>query len=125
MKFFLLFLLIFFSLSISAQVLEWGDLELKQNLILKQEILFINEGLIIPAGTKMEVQDFIGLPINVELYQIQLTQCSFPEKTAEMILIEPLDKTDRAVGIDLKENCVLEIFVELKDLYSKSLFNKI
>ena len=125
MKYLLTFILIFSSLSISAQVLDWNELEIDQLLTLKQEIIFVNEALTITVGSEFIVQDSIGLPIDVELYQLQLTKCAFPEKITEMILLEPENKSDRSVGIQLKQNCVLEIFVESKDLFSKSFFNKI
>lgn len=121
MKYLSLFFLLL-SFTAAAEVLQWADLELDQKLTLNQEILFLNEGLVIPAGTVMEIEDLIGLPIDVELYQVKMKKCAFPSKTAEMILLEPYQKNDRSVGITLKENCVLEIFVELKDLYSNSLF---
>lgn len=122
MKFLLILMCLFFSFSAVAQALEWGELELDQKLILNQEILFSNEGIVISPETQFEVQDIIGLPIDVELYEVRMKKCAFPTKTAEMILLEPFQKNDRSVGIVLKENCVLEIFVELKDIYSKSLF---
>lgn len=121
MKYLSLFFLLL-SLTASAEILQWADLELDQKIILNQEILFAQEGLVIPAETEFTTEDFIGLPIDVELYQVKMKKCAFPSETAEMILLEPYQKNDRSVGITLKENCVLEIFVELKDLYSNSLF---
>lgn len=122
MKYITFLTLSIFCFSTFAQVAEWADLELDQKLTLNQEILFPTEAIVIEAGTKMEVRDLIGLPIDVELYELQMKKCAFPDKTSEMILLEPSQKNDRSVGIQLKENCTLEIFVELKDLYSKSLF---
>lgn len=122
MKYTLILSLFLSCFSVAAQVVEWADIELDQKLTLTQEILFANEGIVIAPETHVEVTDIIGLPIDVELYQVKMKKCAFPSKTAEMILLEPFQQTDRSVGIQLKENCILEIFVELKDLYSKSLF---
>lgn len=116
-------LLIFTSLA-HAEALQWTDLELYQTYKLNQTITF-PEGIEFKAGEKVYVMDFIAGGIPVVYWQMHMENCKNPEATADMIIVNPSPEdttTDRSIGMALTEGCNLDIWVEIKDLYSGSIF---
>lgn len=107
-----------------AETLQWTDLELYQTYKLNQTISF-PEGPEFKAGEKMYVMDFISGGIPVVYWQIHAENCKNPDANAEMILVNPSpeDPSDRSIAVALTEGCNLDVWVELKDLYSPSILD--
>lgn len=103
--------------------LNWAALDSTRDYKLAQEIKF--DGIItINAGDSFELKDYAGDNPFFVYYEMRAKNCAQPKLTSEMILITPelSDSDDRAVGVELDENCTVGVWVELKDLYSPSLF---
>jgi hypothetical protein len=109
-----------------AEALQWTDIEVDERYILNHDIVF-PEGYEFKAGTKIDVLDFIAGGIPVVYWQLHSEDCKNPDATAEMILLNPTpeDTTrDRSIAVALTEGCNLDVWVEIKDLYSNSILNE-
>ena len=123
MKTILLILSLLFSFQVFA--LDWYDLELDDQFSLDKDIHFEKENVVFKKGDGFKLYDVVSLPINVQIYQFEVLNCPGPDITTEMILIDPTTKaSDPSVGVQLAESCSLEVYVETKDLFTKSLFLK-
>jgi hypothetical protein len=123
MKTFLFSLTLLFSFQVFA--LDWYDLELEDKVTLEKEINFSKEDITLKAGDGFKLYDIITLPINVQIYQFEVLNCPGPDITTDMIIIDPSKAAgDPSVGVQLSESCSLDVFVETKDLFTKSLFLK-
>ena len=123
MKAILLFLTLLFSAQVFA--LDWYDLELEDKLSLDKEIRFEKENVIFKKGDGFKLYDVVTLPMNVQIYLFEVLNCPGPDITTDMILIDPTSKAgDPSVGVQLAESCSMEVYVETKDLFTKSLFLK-
>lgn len=124
--------LVFFSLliqptyaKISNEALEWPDLEMNHEYELNQMISF-PDLIDFKSGEKFEMVDIIAGDIPAVYFQFQQVDCKKPELQAEMIIINPNPEdhsTDRSIAVELEKNCLVGIWVELKDLYSPSVFS--
>lgn len=122
-----MFAVALFSLTtiVHAEALPWTDLELYETYTLNQTISF-PEGVDFPAGSKMEVRDIIAGGIPVVYWQLHAEDCKNPDATAEMILVNPSPEdttSDRSIAVALTEGCNLDVWVEIKDLYSPSVLS--
>lgn len=122
----LLILLVILS---SANVLanyKWSDLvEGKEYIIDRSIELEKNKEMFkINKGDSFKLVEMKPLPmINVMLGEFKVENCKDNEQTSEMILVDIKDKNKVvSVGLTLSEECTLEVYLESKDLYSKSLF---
>lgn len=90
------------------------DIELAKNL----------EVFKIAKGDSFKLVEFKELPmINVYLGQFKVDSCKDNEQTSEMILVDIKDNSKTTtVGANLSQECILEVYLEKRDLYSKSLF---
>lgn len=110
-----------FSSSIfAANNVQWSDLEIFKNYNLTHEIAFEN-GITIKAGTKVQMTDFIIGGVPVIYYQMHVLDCKKPEQTAPMILV---DTNEVVMGVELSEDCNLDIFIEPQDFYKDSSFSE-
>lgn len=108
-----------------AETLQWADIEVDERYILNKDIVF-PEGYEFKAGEKVDVLDFIAGGIPVVYWQLHAEDCKNPDATAEMILLNPTPEdtsTDRSIAVALTEGCNLDVWVELKDLYSNSILD--
>lgn len=117
-----------FSLSALAQI-KWSDIDQGSKLKFTQEIkletIDVTKSFLIQRGSRVVVGERVALGmINVEMFKMELVNCSDSDARGEMQLfdIEQASGKVVTVGIELIEDCNLEIFIETKDLYSKSLF---
>lgn len=79
----------------------------------------------IKAGTEMRLADFKPLPmINVFLAEFKVLNCKDDSFASDMIIVEVDQPSAQAVavGVDMAEKCVLEVFLENKDYYALSMF---
>ena len=70
------------------------------------------------------LKEVIGLDmINVSIYRLQYKNCPGPAMKTEMEIIAVKNTAPMVeVGAQLEENCMLEIFIENRDLMTDSLF---
>ncbi len=122
MKTILSFLLL--SCSLHLYALDWYDMDLEQTVTLEKTIEFTQENITLKPGDTMKVWDVIDLGFNVLVYQFEMQNCPGPDIKTSMIIVNPNDKVenDPSVGVQIQETCLLEVFVEAKDVFSKSLF---
>lgn len=117
------FVLIFILLSNSLFSLEWYDLELNQSLVLDKEIYFEPENITLSKGNIFVLNNILELPINVTIFSFDVLNCPGQNFSTEMIIVDPSSSLlNSSVGVQLQKNCQLEVFVEFKDYFSKSLF---
>ena len=121
------YLSIFFVCTLSqfafASPLEWNDLGMAKTYSLRQEINFQGK-IIIPAGEKFEMQDYISQDF-FSYFEMHALECDDPTLTSEMILVTPEasdQSSDQSVGVKIQEDCNIGVWVETKDLNSPSLF---
>src|SRR6516225_4176615 len=92
-----------------SEVTSQGYYYLTQDLNLSEDFHFIR-------GQKFSFTEVVGgggfAPVTV--YELKATSCAFPKENLEMVLIG--EKEAEAVGVTLKPNCVIEVYVENKDL---------
>lgn len=115
-----------FLFSFQAYCLDWYDFDLDQTFILKKDLVFDQTELTLNKGNRFKLYDIISLLINVSLYQFEVEQCPDPNANTEMIIVDPSapnnELLDASVGVQLQKSCLLEVYVETKDLFSPSLF---
>lgn len=101
----------------------WNDISFDQKIFLNQEIFFEKEQIKLSKETVFILKDQFPLEqIKVEFFKFKLKKCSNPNIETEMILIDPKQKDDNSVGVQITKDCILEVFVEFKDLYDQSFF---
>lgn len=120
--------LAFFSLSAFSQM-KWSDIDKGSKLRFAQEIKLettdVTKSFLIQKGSRVAVNDRIALSmINVEMFKMELVNCSDSSAKGEMQLFDIEQANGKIVtaGIELTGDCHLEVFIETKDIYSKSLF---
>ena len=124
MKLIFALMMLFTSLVLSAQTLEWGDLEMYQKYTLRSEIKF-DSGLTFKPGATFEMFDAHSEGAPIIYMQFHFDGCTDPYHTEDVILVNPSpeDTTrDRSIGVQLEEGCNLGVFVEPADYYSPSIF---
>jgi hypothetical protein len=103
--------------------LDWYEFDLDKTYTLEKEIRFQKENIILQVGDQFKLRDIIGLSINVSIFQFDVKKCPGPNLITELIIIDPtLMFNDPSVGVQLQKSCLLEVYVEMKDIFSKSLF---
>jgi hypothetical protein len=108
----------------------WNDLEINQNYQINQSFQLpqLERGhslLDINAGEKFILKEVIGLDmINVSLYRFNYKNCPGSAMKTEMEII-PVKNTTPVVevGAQLELECMLEIFIENKDVLTESFFD--
>ncbi|MFZ4712781.1 MAG: hypothetical protein ACOYL6_03660 [Bacteriovoracaceae bacterium] len=112
-------------LSLNAFALDWYDIDLDDKVTLDQNINFTKEGITLKKGDSFKVYDRISLPIKVDVFLLEVENCPGADLSTDMIIIDPSGRrNDPSVGVQLSQSCSLEVYVETKDLFTKSLFVK-
>lgn len=115
---------LFFILFIATNVcsLEWDEIELDQPYKLIADIQIPD--LLINNETHFLFQNKISLGwVKVDLYKGTILDCSFQEHESDIEIFQDLDF--KHIGIRISKNCQFEIFIELIDIYSTSVFEKV
>ena len=122
--------LVLFILAFSSQVfaMSWNDIEEGQTYTLTQELKLVSNSpgraaLHIPAGTVLTKTEVLPLDmIMVMLYKFNFSGCPEKDFETEMEII-PVVGTSPVVelGAQVAGNCVLEVFIETKDIYTNSI----
>ena len=123
-----LIVLIVLAFSSHAFATSWNDLEIGQSYTLNQEIKLKSNSpsgsdFHLTAGTSLIQSDLIPLDmISVMLYQFKLPNCPGNDFETEMEII-PVQGTSPLVeiGAQVASNCLLEVFIETKDIFSSSI----
>ncbi len=114
--------------SVADTAKRWSNLEAGLIYNSNQEIELESEDstLIIDSKTSLT---FIGkVPlgaIKVQLYKFKVSTCTDSSMITELELLEVEQPNGVAVvaGVELAENCILELFIETKDFNTISIFN--
>jgi hypothetical protein len=116
-------------LSFQLQAVSWNDLEISNQYKINQQLQLrqierSGSMLEISAQESFILKEVIGLDmINVSLYRLQYKNCPGPAMKTEMEIIAVKNTAPVVeVGAQLEENCMLEIFIENRDLMTDSLF---
>jgi hypothetical protein len=116
-------------LSFQLQAVSWNDLEISNQYKINQQLQLrqierSGSMLEISAQESFMLKEVIGLDmINVSLYRLQYKNCPGPAMKTEMEIIAVKNTAPVVeVGAQLEENCMLEIFIENRDLMTDSLF---
>jgi hypothetical protein len=116
-------------LSFQLQAVSWNDLEISNQYKINQQLQLrqierSGSTLEISAQESFILKEVIGLDmINVSLYRLQYKNCPGPAMKTEMEIIAVKNTAPVVeVGAQLEENCMLEIFIENRDLMTDSLF---
>lgn len=122
----LIIIVLILSSSVFAKNLKWSGLYKNNSYTLTEQIDVTDrkEDFSIQADTKLKLVESSALPmINVQLFKFELPSCPSNSMKTELELLEVDQGNQKAVvvGYDIIENCILEIFIEQKDLYSKSI----
>jgi hypothetical protein len=114
-------------LSFNIIAADWTDLELDQNYKLTQSFqlpqLERSRSMIdVMENEEFILKEIIGLDIGVVLFQFNYKNCPGMSLKTDMEII-PVKNTSPVVEIGAQiEKCVLEIFIENKDLMTTSFF---
>ena len=120
---------VLFSTNLLAANKSWDNLVVGESYTIDRNIdLERNKlNLLIPVNAKIAMIEKMPLPmIKVDLYKFSLGKyCSDNDFTSEINLIDINQPNGKltTIGVDIAEDCILEVFVETKDTYSLSLFH--
>lgn len=125
MKLFLI-LLLTVSTSVFSKNLKWSSLYkgIKYTLTQQIDVTDRKEDFSIPVDSKLKLIESTALPmINVQLFKFELPSCPSSSMKTELELLELAQANQKVVviGFDVVENCILEVFIEQKDIYSNSI----
>lgn len=125
MKLFLI-LLLTVSTSVFSKNLKWSSLYKGATYTLTQQVDVTDrkEDFSVLADSKLKLIESTALPmINVQLFKFELPSCPSNSMKTELELLELPQANQKVIviGFDVVENCILEVFIEQKDIYSKSI----
>ena len=127
---YLISLIIFtFSLSALAANKSWDNLNQSSYYELTKEIVLTDEvnTVTLKPGMKFKLAERTSMGmIKVELYKFDISsQCPSSDMTTDIELLDIIQSNGNTatVGVDVAEDCLLEVFVEFADLKSTSVFN--
>jgi hypothetical protein len=103
----------------------WSQVTSGSQYYLQNNLTISNTSTTFSKGAKFVVTERTPLSmIKVEMFKIKALECADVDAVSELELYEIPQSNGKkiTVGIELGEECELEVFVELKDLYSRSLF---
>ncbi len=119
---------ILFSASTFASV-KWSNLEKAKKYVTDREIVLEKEEfkLTLPKASSFKLVEAMSLPmIKVELLKFDISEfCSESQSISDIKLVDIKQASGLivTVGADLAEDCIMEVFVETKDIYTNSFFN--
>jgi hypothetical protein len=122
-----LILVFLFSVSAFSQS-KWSELVKDKKYTTDREIVLEKDNfkLVVPAKSELQLIDAMSLPmIKVELLKFDISShCSDTQDVSDIKLIDIKQPTGLivTVGADLSEDCIMEVFIETKDVYSNSIF---
>lgn len=111
--------------SLAIAGLPWADIVTETTYSLDKTFKIKNTNISFPKGSVINVIE--RAPVNmikVEMFKVEVKNCQYPEVTSSLELYE-LPQTNGSkviVGVEVSKGCKLEMFVELKDLNTSSLF---
>ncbi len=115
-------------ISFNAFALDWYDMESGEEYVLQQSFSLpqmerSGSLLKIQKGEKFELKEIIGIGMgmNLGLFNFHYKNCPGPAMETDIEII-PVEGTPVRVGAMVAENCELWVYVELKDFWTKSLF---
>jgi hypothetical protein len=126
MKQIFIFVILFSTVTFAQS--KWSDLEKNKKYSTNRAITLEKEGykLELPKNSKIELVEAMSLPmIKVELLKFDISEfCNDGESISDIKLIDIKQSSGLivTVGADLAEDCVMEMFVETKDVYTNSIF---
>lgn len=125
MKFLLFALTFCYSTIANASGLGWGRLELDRTYYASQSMtLHLDENTYsIKKNTPMKLIEVSTLTmIKVVLHKFKINNCPATdlETDLELVNIPQNDSSKTTVGVNLAKSCILEVFVEAKDVQTLS-----
>lgn len=108
-----------------AAMLQWGAIDLDQSLTLQTNVTLNplrgqTASISLKKGTKLIVKDVIPLDsIRVLSYKLEISPCpaALKDKKSDMTIVDEL------YGVELSPGCVVDTFIELRDLNVESPFS--
>jgi hypothetical protein len=126
---YLFIVLVLLSSNVYAAAKSWDELKLDSKALLLEEIVLTKNTFTVnlPKNSLIKLQERISMPmIKVDLFKFDISKyCSDDELTTDIQLID-IKQNDGSiiiVGADIAEDCLMEVFIESKDIYSTSIFN--
>ncbi len=104
----------------NAQILTWDDLEVGKKYSLTAPVVF-DSILSLPKGAGVKFFDLVSLsPVPAFMVEASLEPCPAPirHQARPMAIVGPY-------GVELKRGCFLEIYLETRHYYSKSLLQSL
>lgn len=101
----------------------WVDLDVDEVSVLTQKIdVDGNDGkpYVVPAGTEVRLVERYPLVLNAWLYRFEREMCEDIGRTVDLLLVEH-NEVGYEYGVEIEENCALNIFLVTEDLYSDSI----
>lgn len=122
-------LLILLFLSVNGYATDWRDLEVLQTYKLKQDFQLPQQErsgslLDFSKGDELLLKESTALPgIGVMLYEFKYIPCPGSEMATALQIIPVQGSVPMIeVGAQLEAGCELNVYVEIKDLFTKSFF---
>ena len=109
-----------FAAPATTQFIQWGDMDRGDQFVLKKS-LHINQTLTLKAGTTFTAHDMTPLgEVQVEAFEFSFAPCSpsIDSATIDMTILNNL------YGFELDSHCSAVFYVEFKDFYRDSYFEK-
>tara|TARA_R110000868_G_scaffold315755_1_gene576639 strand:- start:375 stop:749 length:375 start_codon:yes stop_codon:yes gene_type:complete len=104
----------------------WLDLEIDQSLELNQKIdLIATDGApyVLASGTKLRFVESMKLILNAWLYVFEQESCTNLGRRSELELLTHTNE-DYEYGVELDDNCMVNIFLVTEDLYKDAIVTK-
>ena len=111
--------------SLAVAGLPWADIVTETSYSLDKTFKIKNTAISFAKGSVINVIERAPVTmIQVERFKVEVKSCQYPDITSELELYEIVQPngTKTTVGIEVSKGCTLEMFVELKDLNTKSFF---
>lgn len=126
MKKITILLIILFSNLALADNLTWNELEAGQKYTVANDIPF-NENLTLKADSPLYFSELITGPVPVIMFSFQDPNCTDTNFESEMVLFNPEPEDtdhDKSIALQYSKECFIDIYVEPKFFYNKSIFNQ-
>ena len=105
-------------------ILNWSEPGVGDRLALTQDIDLISVSFPSETVLRLDAIEAVSVPgAPLVLYRLTQEKCDNPKAQSEIEIVTPKGNADSsAVGVQLLEGCVWEIYVEQKDLLTPSFF---
>lgn len=101
----------------------WSDLEVNETYRLTHD-LSLSSSLNLNSGSSFYFEELVPTDIYFHL-KFRQTDCPSPDLLSDLILYNPSPEDpyfNRSVGLKMEEGCLLNIYIEPTDYYTRSLF---